>query len=98
MDSPEVYNKASMERLIDKGESFEKEHLSILKSQGIKIMEIAFGELDAEKKSLEAMKLGYDVIYQARLISEKWSGWADFLIKVEKPSKLGNWSYQVWDT
>src|SRR5690606_24670038 len=61
-------------------------------------MEIEFGDLDAEKKTLEAMGLGYDVIYQARLISEKWSGWADFLIKVRNVSDFGDWSYQVWDT
>ena len=45
------------------------------------------------------MEAGVDVIYQARLKEEgKWSGWADFLMKVERPSKLGDWSYEVWDT
>src|SRR5690606_34366666 len=50
-------------------------------------------------KTIEAMKAGVDVIYQARLKEEgKWSGWADFLMKVARPSKLGDWSYEVWDT
>ena len=45
------------------------------------------------------MKAGIDVIYQARLKEDgKWSGWADFLKKVDKPSELGDWSYEVWDT
>ncbi|SDA64251.1 RecB family nuclease, putative, TM0106 family [Algoriphagus alkaliphilus] len=43
--------------------------------------------------------LVYDVIYQARLGKEnEWGGWADFLIKVDEPSALGNYSYQVMDT
>jgi uncharacterized protein len=44
------------------------------------------------------MLSGYDVIYQASLSRERWAGRADFLRKVESPSKLGNWSYEVMDT
>ena len=98
LDGPEMYNNSSLAMLKEKGESFEKEHLLKLKDQGLKICEIEFGEADAENKTLEAIKEGYDVIYQARLKSEKWSGWADFLIKVKVPSNLGSWSYQIWDT
>ncbi|MDM9630241.1 TM0106 family RecB-like putative nuclease [Robiginitalea aurantiaca] len=98
IDPPEIYNNPSLTRLIDRGIAFEQEYLNQLKSQGLSVMEIEYGEIDAEKKTMDAIANGYDIIYQARLKSKKWSGWADFLIKVEKPSDLGDWSYQVWDT
>ncbi len=43
------------------------------------------------------MREGVDVIYQANLRKGMWRGRADFLVKVDTPSKLGNWSYQVVD-
>src|ERR1044071_10011782 len=44
------------------------------------------------------MRTGVDVIYQARLEQQTWHGWADFLIKADKPGKFGDWSYEVMDT
>ncbi len=43
------------------------------------------------------MVQGADVIYKATLIQEPWAGRADFLIRVETPSELGAWSYEVVD-
>ena len=48
--------------------------------------------------TLEAMRSGADVIYQAVLIDGRRQGYADFLRRVEMPSDLGAWSYEVWDT
>jgi uncharacterized protein len=44
-----------------------------------------------------AMRDGADVIYQAPLGDARWYGRADFLIKVQRPSRLGSWSYEVTD-
>ena len=44
------------------------------------------------------MRSGVDVIYQATLEDDRWSGRADFLRKVDAPSNLGSWSYEVFDT
>ena len=44
------------------------------------------------------MRSGVDVIYQAVLFDGRRFGYADFLQRVEKPSDLGAWSYEVWDT
>jgi uncharacterized protein len=52
----------------------------------------------SQEATLEAMKSGVDVIVQATLVEGQWLGIADILIKVEKESKLGNWSYEVQDT
>ena len=43
------------------------------------------------------MRDGADVIYQAPLVRSRWHGRADFLRKVERPSDLGAWSYEVTD-
>ena len=48
--------------------------------------------------TIEAMKGGADVIYQAALFDGTWLGYPDFLRRVERPSSLGPWSYEVVDT
>ena len=42
---------------------------------------------------------GPDVIYQGRLEDDdgRWSGYPDFLLRVDQPSALGGWSYEVLD-
>jgi uncharacterized protein len=45
-----------------------------------------------------AVRRGDPAIYQATLINGRWRGRADFLIRVESPSSLGSWSYEVVDT
>jgi predicted RecB family nuclease len=44
-----------------------------------------------------AMKNGIDVIVQPPLAYGRWFGRADVLRRVERPSKLGPWSYEVHD-
>lgn len=46
----------------------------------------------------EAMKTGYDIIYQATFLHDVLIGHADFLKRVDKPSTLGDYSYEVMDT
>ncbi len=52
----------------------------------------------AEAQTLEAMRAGAPVIYQATLFDGHFLGHADFLRRVERPSALGAWSYEVLDT
>ena len=56
-----------------------------------------FANLDLEA-TLAAMHAGVDVVYQATLADDAWSGRVDFLRKVDTPSGLGAWSYEVFDT
>lgn len=99
IEDPEVYTNRVLQMLREKGIEFEENHLQGLKDQGKTLAEINTEDPQAETKTLKAMEDGADVIYQARLKEEgKWSGWADFLMKVDKPSNLGDWSYEVWDT
>ena len=46
----------------------------------------------------EAMRAGADIIYQGALFNQPWQGIADFLIKCDRPSALGDFSYEVLDT
>ncbi len=48
--------------------------------------------------TLDAMRAGADVIYQGVLVDGDWRGIADFIVRVPRPSLLGAWSYEVWDT
>ncbi len=53
----------------------------------------------AAARTRDAMRSGADVIYQGRLEDEdgRWSGYPDFLRRVDEPSRLGSWSYEVLD-
>ena len=52
----------------------------------------------AETRTLEAMRSGAKLIYQATFFDGQFIGHADFLRRVEVPSNLGSWSYEVIDT
>lgn len=94
-----TYKNRVLDMLRDRGIQFETEFLQKLREEGKSIVEISQTQQDAEQATIEAMKRGVDVIYQARLIEEGvWSGWSDFVLKVDMPSNLGDWSYQVMDT
>lgn len=85
--------------LQDKGEGFEDVFLEKFRSEG-KSISVIDGSSTKDKKeaTLNAMKDGADVIYQACLENAPFRGYADFLIKVDGESKLGNYHYEVWDT
>jgi predicted RecB family nuclease len=96
---PKQFYDASLDALIKKGEEFEQRQLELLQQQGKTIVVInKENNRQAAADTLAAMKSGADVIYQARFEQGVWNGWADFLVKTDKASKLGNWSYEVEDT
>ena len=48
--------------------------------------------------TIKAMHEGVQIIYQATFLDLPFLGYADFLRRVEKPSSLGAYSYEVLDT
>ncbi len=48
--------------------------------------------------TVEAMRQGAPAIFQAAFLQPPWSGFADFLIRVQEPSAFGDWSYEPVDT
>jgi predicted RecB family nuclease len=53
---------------------------------------------DAAAQTVDAIRAGAEVIYQATFLSQQWQGRPDFLMRVDKPSALGAWSYEVVET
>ena len=84
-----------------KGLAHEADYLQALRDQGLSVTEIeGFGSdrASAEAATLLAMRQGVDVIYQATLFDGEWIGHADFLLRTDRPSDLGGWSYDIADT
>ena len=90
----------TLEVLIERGRRHEQGYLDHLRSQGRKVAEIDGVGVDAASvaKTLTAMRQGADVITQAALQAGQWTGRADVLLRIEEPSELGSWSYEIVDT
>ena len=86
--------------LIERGRRHEQGYLEHLQRNGLTLTSIDGVGVDPTSvgQSLAAMKTGAPVIAQTALQSGQWGGRADVLLRVEKPSKLGDWSYEVADT
>src|SRR5581483_805872 len=52
----------------------------------------------AAAETLRALRAGADAVYQATFLDAPWGGRADFLLRVNTPSALGPWSYEVVET
>ncbi len=52
----------------------------------------------AQQATKEAMDKGYQVVFQAYLKRGDFAGFADFLIRREGESSLGDYYYEAWDT
>jgi predicted RecB family nuclease len=84
-----------------KGEMHERAHLDRLRAEGRTIVEIGPGEPwdfeAAAHRTAEVMQAGADVISQATFVDGRWRGRADFLLRVERATRLGSWGYEPLD-
>ena len=98
---PSVEN-AFAELIRRKGAEHERAFLDALREAGHVVTEVGLGEARdfeaAARATAEAMRAGAAYIYQAVLVADGWRGIADFLERVERPSALGAWSFEVLDT
>lgn len=89
-------------RLIqDKGLAHEAAFLEQLKSSHAQVVDVAEGNPSFSRRvelTIEAMRAGADIIFQASLQEGAFIGHADFLRKVPRPLALGGHSYEVIDT
>ena len=98
------YGREALADLVaQKGELHEARYLEELRRDGAKVVEIGWpdgpGGFDsAHAATVDAMRAGAEVIYQATFSRGGWRGRADFLIRVDQPSELGAWSYEPYDT
>ena len=100
-DDPEL------ELIRKRGFAHEHRYVAELQAAGRRVTEILpdASETDhvaqlrqSAAQTLAAIRRGDDVIYQATFFDGTWRGHADFLKRVEEPSLLGPWSYEVADT
>ncbi|HEU5181262.1 MAG TPA: TM0106 family RecB-like putative nuclease [Candidatus Polarisedimenticolia bacterium] len=82
------------------GADHEAAFLDHLERQGLRIARLGPSpdEHTGLERTLAAMRDGVDVIAQATLAKGRWTGRADVLRRVPLRSRLGDWSYEVWDT
>ncbi len=87
-----------------KGDEHERDYLVQLRYDGRETVEIESesgleGTRAGARRTVEAMQAGVEVIYQGVLFDGvHWRGHSDFLHRVECPSALGSFSYEVADT
>ena len=94
------YKDPALEALKERGFQHERAYIEHLRMQGLSIVELPeLGDMKAQfSATREAMRDGSDVIVQATLLSKGWMGRADVLRRVDTPSDLGDYSYEVIDT
>jgi predicted RecB family nuclease len=98
---------ALSEILAGLGAAHELSHLEALRERGLTVK--AFEDerdrfassaaelLACEADTVAAMAQGYDVIYQPTFFDGRWTGRADFLLRVETPSARWGWGYEAAD-
>jgi uncharacterized protein len=85
------------EALRTRGEEHERQFIEGLRAQELNIVDLRDDD-DAVARTVDLLKAGVDVVVQAQLQANGWTGYADVLRKVRRQSDLGPWSYEVYDT
>ncbi len=98
---PKAEDSDEMVLIQDKGFAHEARYWELLKSTQADTVDLTDAGTTDEKKfaaTVKALSSGAQVVFQATLLEDPWVGHADFLVRVERPSKLGSFSYEVADT
>jgi predicted RecB family nuclease len=91
------YDDPTLELLRQKGTEHEEAYLEHLRGEGLSLKEFA-DHGPTTDDTLAAMREGHDVIFQAKLNQGRWTGRADFLLRTDGASDLGDYHYEVVDT
>ncbi len=94
LEKPYIRSKL-LKELAERGLQHEQNYLAYLCNEGYQVTELT--RESPSEDLMRAMREGPDYIYQAPLEYLSWRGVADFLVKVSKPSNLGDYSYEVLD-
>src|SRR5438552_5677320 len=92
-----------LEVLTRRGLEHEARHLASLRTSHRRVVEFPFPEgtvadlSQAHAKTVAAMREGVDAIYQGTFFDGRWRCHPDFLLRIDRPSKLGAYSYEVAD-
>src|SRR6202043_2224054 len=92
-----------LEVLTRRGLEHEARQLAELRTSHRRVVEFPFpdgtiaGLTQAHAQTVAAMQDGVEVIYQGTFFDGRWRCHPDFLMRVDRPSKLGAYSYEVAD-
>lgn len=98
---PKAEDTEEMVLIQQKGFAHEARYWEHLKATHGKVVDLSdAGPTDEHRYAAtqKALADGAEVVFQATLLSGPWRGHADFLVRVERPSQLGNFSYEITDT
>jgi uncharacterized protein len=97
---PKTADSDEMVLIQDKGFEHEGRYLELLRSQHGEVIDLKTDSSDSQASANTSVALhsGAAVLFQPTFLTAPWVGHADFLIRVETPSKLGAFSYEVVDT
>ncbi|HEV3254784.1 MAG TPA: TM0106 family RecB-like putative nuclease [Candidatus Acidoferrales bacterium] len=81
------------------GARHEAAYLDFLRGKGLSVVDLRAieNEQQAVAETRACMERGVEVIAQGSLACGRWFGRPDVLRRVAKPSRLGEWSYEVYD-
>lgn len=95
------YEDPLRDLLFKRGLAHEQAHVDSLAAGGRTVVDLRPHQparQDTIARTLEAMRAGSELIVQGALGDERWFGYPDILQRVDGPSALGAWSYEVVDT
>lgn len=93
---PSVFSLHAQD-LRDRGAEHERQYVASLEALGLSVVDLQ-NEGNRMGATVEALRQGIDVVVQGELLADGWFGRPDILRRVESPSDLGSWSYEVYDT
>lgn len=97
-EKPRKKDDPLVDLIVKRGMEHEKAFVDTLRLAGRDVVRIETRTDQAVADTLAAIKNGADVIVQGALRHGQWFGYTDILIRVDTPSALGPWSYEVADT
>jgi len=100
-DLPKTKDDEQAILIQEKGLSHESAVVEKLRAQHASFIDIAKVSDQRQAKAnatIQAMREGIEIIFQATFLQGEWLGYADFLRRTDTSSALGDYSYEVLDT
>jgi uncharacterized protein len=96
---PKVWEDPLAQILWKRGARHEQGYIDHLRWNGftVTVIDGVGVDIEAVAQTREAMETGAEIIVQGAFRSGNWVGRTDVLRRVETPSSLGSWSYEVID-
>ena len=98
---PKAADTEEMALIQGKGFEHEARYLETLQNQYGNVVDLKQDNISdsvAFANTRQALQSGAPILFQATFLNAPWVGHADFLIRVDTPSGLGDFSYEVVDT